>query len=380
MSTTITIKPIEIENTPVLGLFFPYNETLKSIAKKNGAQWSTSMRCWWIPETKSNLDLLFSIYKGKAWLDINTLKKKSTKLKSAKLSTTMLVPAVYREYLKRMRYSESTLKTYTSLFNEFLNFISPITFEDFSEEDIRRYQDWLVNEKKVKISTQGQAINAIKFYLEKVLRGKREVYYIERPRKERQLPIVLSKEEVVKLIAATPNEKHKLSFAMLYSTGMRISELLHLRLSDIDLDRCIVHIKNAKGKKDRITVLSKNLIPVIETFIEAHHPKYWLLEGPKRKQYSASSIRQTLKRNAKLAGITKNVTPHTLRHSFATHLLEQGTDLRYIQELLGHSSPETTAIYTSVTDSSLRRVKSPLDTILDDKKLSSNTLNKRTEN
>ena len=377
MPKQITLKPILHKDQQIIGLFFPFDEELKNIAKNAGAKWSLTLRCWWFIDSPENFRKLFEIFKNKAWLDITLYKPKQLKkVKTIKPVLENLVPKEYKDRIIRMRYSESTLKTYTSLFNEFLNFIKPQTVSDFTEDDIRKYQDWLVNTKKVSSSTQGQAINAIKFYLEKVMLGEKKVYYIERPKKERKLPVVLSKEEVVKILAFTPNPKHKLAFALLYATGMRISELLNLRIQDVDLDRTLVHLKSAKGKKDRITVLSKNLVPIIETYLETHKPKYWLLEGPTRKQYSASSVRQSLKRSVRLAEIAKDVTPHSLRHSFATHLLEQGTDLRYIQELLGHNSPITTARYTKVTDNSLRRITSPLDSIIDNNKLNINKLKK----
>jgi site-specific recombinase XerD len=365
MPTTVTIKPLEIENKPVLGLFFPFNETLKSIAKNNGALWNASARCWWMPETKSNLDLLFSIYKGKAWLDIKALKRAPQKSKSNTYlkSDNNRVPQAYIDLLKRRRYSPSTLKTYVSLFNAFLNYFPEMALNEITEASIKAYQDYLVNKRKVSSSMQNQSINAIKFYLEKVLNQDRQVYFIERPRKEKRLPTVLSEDEVLKILAATEYSKHKVALALLYSGGLRISELINLHIGDVDLDRKTIFIRNAKQKKDRITLLSEQLTPYIASYLAEYKPNYWFIEGAGRKQYSASSLRQVLKRSVAKTDIKKKVTLHTLRHSFATHLLEAGTDLRYIQELLGHSSPKTTEIYTHVSKRHLQNIKSPLDEI-----------------
>jgi len=377
---TIQVKALTHNNLPILGLYFPFDDALKELVKSLGARWSQSLKCWWIANEKQHLNALFVAAKGKAWIDYSDLKGKQTPINAAVKSEVKpaalkaLLPQEYKDRLVRMRYSKSTIDSYSFLFNEFLNRIAPIGVNEFNEEHIRHYQDWLVNTKKVALSTQNSAINAIKFYLEKVAGGERKTYYIERPRKEKKLPIILSEEEVLRIFSATQNPKHRLTFAMLYSTGMRISEILNLRIQDVDLDRNLVHIKAAKGKKDRITIISHALKPVIETYYQEYKPNYWFIEGPGRTKYTAGSIRQSLFRSVKAANITKHVTPHTFRHSFATHLLERGTDTRYIQELLGHSSPETTAIYAQVSNKSLQNLRNPLDAILNDIKLNNNNL------
>lgn len=373
----------------VIGLYFPYHKPFITLIKRTGGRWSETLSCWWVPNTPQDLNNLFTLFKGKAWLDLKELHrpvgfdstetKRVEKLGPVKVlppgkSQINIVPIEFIQRLQRMRYSKSTLSSYVSLFNEFLHYISPISHSDFSEEDIRRYQDWMVHTKKASRSTQNAAINAIKFYLEKVKLGPRSTYYIERPRKEKKLPIVLSEEEVLSILAKTDNPKHKLVFAMLYSTGMRVGEIINLRVNDIDSFRKLVNIRGAKGQKDRVTTLSQNLMPIISTYLENYQPRYWFLEGPKRTRYSASSIRKSLSRSVSKAAISKRVTPHTLRHSFATHLLERGTDLRYIQALLGHSSPKTTAIYAQVSTLSLQKIENPLDAIFNHNSVSFNPL------
>jgi site-specific recombinase XerD len=376
----IVVKPLTHRGERVFGLYFEIDIEIKELVKSLGAKWSSTQKCWWILNNPKNLNALVLNAKGKAWIDYTALKNENKKpparnTKQEKAVLKWLLPESYTSSLVRMRYSENTINSYSFHFNEFLNHIAPATINNFTDQDIRKYQDWLVTVKKVSQSTQNIAINAIKFYLEKVTDGQRKVYYIERPRKEKRLPVVLSEEEVLQILRATSNSKHRLIFAMLYSTGMRIGEIINLRKQDIDLERKLVHIKGAKGKKDRITILSENLTPVLKTYYQEYKPNYWFLEGPNRSQYSASSIRKSLERSVKASNILKHITPHSFRHSFATHLLERGTDTRYIQELLGHSSPETTAIYAQVSNKSLQKVRNPLDAILVDKKLINNNLN-----
>ncbi|MCM5664196.1 tyrosine-type recombinase/integrase [Galbibacter mesophilus] len=369
---TVEIKRLTHKGQKVLGLFFDYNEDLKILCKNYGAYWSASKKAWLIADSEKNIKKIGSVFHNKAFLKFQF---SSTNEKNKSPQKKNLVPETYLKTLKRMRYSASTQRAYKYLFNEFLNFIYPTPVQDFTEEDIRKYQDWLVTKKKVSISTQNQAINAIKFYLEKINQQERATYYIERPIKETKLPTVLSENEVLRILSSTKNLKHRLAFALIYSTGVRISELLNLRIKDFDLDRNMVYIRSAKGKKDRVSIISKALKPVLVTYLKEFKPNYWILEGPNRKAYSASSIRMALKKSIKKAEITKHVTPHTLRHTLATHLLDRGTDTRYIQQLLGHNSPKTTAIYAHVSTRSLQNINNPLDALLNDKALNKNNLN-----
>jgi site-specific recombinase XerD len=164
---------------------------------------------------------------------------------------------------------------------------------------------------------------------------------------------------------------------MLYSTGVRRNELINLRIQDIDFERNIIFVRGGKGKKDRISLLSNNMKIVLNKYLQTYKPNYWLFEGAGRKKYSAESVRNVLHNAAKRAGINKTVTPHMLRHSFATHLLDKGTDIRYIQQLLGHHRLETTSIYTHITNKSLANIKNPLDEILNNNKLNNNNLNNK---
>nr|WP_321235680.1 tyrosine-type recombinase/integrase [uncultured Psychroserpens sp.] len=189
---------------------------------------------------------------------------------------------------------------------------------------------------------------------------------LQRPKKSKKLPEVLSIEEILRLIQVTHNLKHRAIITLLYSGGLRIGELINLKLIDININRKQIHIRQSKGRKDRYIVLSDSFLPLFQNYYLSYLPKVYFVEGPKGTSYSASSVRKFLKRSCKLANIKRSITPHTLRHSYATHLLEQGVGLRHIQMLLGHSKPETTMIYTHVARKDLMQVKSPLDRALDD--------------
>jgi site-specific recombinase XerD len=224
----------------------------------------------------------------------------------------------------------------------------------------------IIEKKQISISQQNQRINAIKFYYEKVLEQEKEFYQIDRPRKERQLPDVLSKEEISLMLKNTQNIKHRCLIAIIYSCGLRRSEVINVKLVDIDSNRMLIKIRGAKGKKDRYVQLTKNILPILREYYKRDKPEIWLFEGSYEKQYSAISIYKVVKRAAVKAGIRKRVYPHILRHSFATHHLEQGTDLRYIQEWLGHDSSKTTEIYTHVSQTNFLNIKNPIDDIVFD--------------
>jgi site-specific recombinase XerD len=267
----------------------------------------------------------------------------------------------YKEKLAVRRYSKSTCSVYYQMFRQFLIYYYPRPLHGLNKADIITYQLYLVEKKEVSHSTQNQSINAIKFYLEQILGYDRQVFELERPRQERKLPLILSQLEVKGLLNATHNLKHKAILTTIYSAGLRIGELINLKITDIDSDNKRIWVRGGKGKKDRITLLSATLLMLLRQYYSKHKPAKWLFEGPSGKQYSASSIRKIFLRSMDRSGCKKPAVVHTLRHSFATHLLEQGTNLRYIQVLLGHNSARTTQIYTHVCNTNLADVVSPLD-------------------
>ena len=306
----------------------------------------------------------------KIFVDYSALRKKS------EIVNTAPIVSVSKESLSELQaiainlmaqklslrgYSENTAKTYLEQFKLFLRFYSKYNPEDLEEPEIINYLLYLVDKKRISKSTQNQAINAIKFYYEKVLRQERKVYYVERPMKEKKLPLVLNQDEIILIFGALTNIKHSTMLMLIYSAGLRRSELINLRIGDLDMTRQVVFIRGAKGRKDRQSLLAKNLNPLLQQYMTEHKPRYWLFEGERGEQYSASSLQKVFTQALQKAGIQKHAHLHSLRHSFATHLLESGASTRFIQVLLGHESSKTTELYTQVTQFSLSRIRNPLD-------------------
>lgn len=268
----------------------------------------------------------------------------------------------YTTMLQLKRYSSSTRKSYIYAFQNFLVFFSHKKIDDLKKNEI---QEYLLNqlENGTSSSFQNLQINAIKFYYEKVLGRKREIYDLPRPKKEHKLPSVLSEEEIIKLFKQVSNIKHKAILYLIYSGGLRLSEVVNLKITDIDSKRNLILIRKSKGKKDRTTLLSQALLELLRDYYREYKPENYLFEGQKGGQYSVRSVQNIFRMALSKSGIKKHATVHTLRHSFATHLLERGTDLRYIQELLGHANSKTTEIYTHITKKGLDKIVSPLDNL-----------------
>ncbi len=271
----------------------------------------------------------------------------------------------YKDLLIQKRYSQNTQDIYCSYFNDFCIYFRKEKLENITTTQINLYITYLIKSKNISISQQNQRINAIKFYYEKVLGREKQYYELHRPKKEHKLPKVLSKNEVKRIFDVTINLKHKCILMLIYSAGLRRSELLNLTLTNIDSKRMVITINGAKGKKDRISLLSDNLLQLLRQYYKEYRPKKYLFEGQNGGKYSPTSVANILKKAAQKAGIRKNVTPHMLRHSFATHLLEQGTDLRYIQELLGHENSKTTEIYTHVSKKAIDKIINPIDDLFE---------------
>lgn len=360
---TITVRKTVHKGHKVLTLEMEYNPVFNITLKENGCRWSQSSKVWYVPDSFENLNKLFILFKDRAWLDLAWKTQNSEEHRPIikVQSNPIVLPDGYEEMLIRKRYSKSTIKTYCSMFREFIAFFHGADPQTLGKKEIYLFQDYLVSKKKVAISTQNQAINAIKFYYEKVLNGERTIYYIDRPIKEKTLPNILSSDQVKRLLHSTTNLKHKTILGLLYSAGLRNGEVIGLRVIDILWDRNLIIIKGGKGKKDRTTLLSQNMKVVLKSYIEKHNPRYWLFESPNGKSYSQSSVRKIFKNSLKLSKLPMNYRVHDLRHSFATHLLEKGVNLRIIQELLGHNSSKTTEIYTHVSTSNFEAIKSPLD-------------------
>lgn len=272
-------------------------------------------------------------------------------------------PEEFIDLLVRKRYSEATIRNHTTQFSLFMNYYPDRTLDVLSDVDIKNYMHHLIEKRNISPSTQNMAINAIKFYYEQVKGDSQKRYALERPLKETKLPTILSEEEVIAIFKVCENLKHKAMLYLIYAAGLRRSELINLRLVDMDVHRKMITIRGGKGKKDRITLLSDKAQTLLELYYQKYKPNFWVFEGESGEQYSESSLQKVFKHALDRSGVKKEATLHTLRHSFATHLLENGTDIRYIQALLGHNSSRTTEIYTHVTRKGFDKIRSPLDNL-----------------
>ena len=356
-------------NQKVVLIRFDYNlELIEQVKMLPGRRWSQTKRCWYIPADNFHLDTFADKISGIADIDSSNIKENNISTISTgriKKSFSTKLPKGYLETLEQKRYAKSTIKTYTTYFRQFVDYFSGQSLEEVNVEQINDYLLKLIHEESMSSSKQNQYINAIKFYYEKVLGREKQYYKVVRPKKEYKLPDVLSKEEIASMIKSTKNLKHKSLIVLIYSCGLRRSEAINLKLIDIDSKRMLVKIRGGKGSKDRYVQLADGTLKELRKYFKEHKPLEWLFTGQKGGQYSAESIENVVKQAAQRARIKKNVYPHILRHSFATHHLEQGTDLRYIQEWLGHNSSKTTERYTHVSQTDFRRFRNPLDDIMD---------------
>jgi site-specific recombinase XerD len=340
------------KSSPVIFIDFEFNwEVVMLMRKFSATNYIPNKKRWYILKRNFKEKEFQNFFKDICNIDITKLMRKPKS------------PDAYINTLEIKNYSKNTIKTYVNYFEDFLAYFNGTELDKLTTENINSYILELIREKNISTSQQNQRINAIKFYYEKVLGRTSEYYYIERPRAEKRLPDVLSKQEITAMLQATNNIKHKTIIALIYSCGLRRSETINIKITDIDSDRMLIKIRGAKGKKDRYVQLSPNLLTLLRNYHRVEKPLIWIFEGQHNKQYSVMSIYKVVKNAAKNAGINKRVYPHILRHSFATHHLEQGTDLRYIQEWLGHDSSKTTEIYTHVSNNSFIKFKNPFDDI-----------------
>jgi integrase/recombinase XerD len=354
----ITLSSKKYKDVECIFISFDYDsEIIQTLKNKTAARWSNSNKAWYIPFSNKHKEQLFHLFQN--YSIVNKIKETHLELNNEQKDFLN----GYYLFLKGKRYCMSTVKTYTFFIAQFINLYPDVDFKQLTNIHVRKFIETIFIKRKYSISTQRQFISAVKLLTDYYPEISINNLELTRPKKSKKLPVVLSKEEVVFIIRATKNLKHRAIITLLYSSGIRISELLKLKLSDINIERRQIRIANAKGRRDRYVILAENFIPLLLNYYHTYKPKTLLIENLNGNEYSASSVRKFIKKSCISAGILKNVTPHTFRHSFATHLLEDGVNLRYIQELLGHSKPETTMIYTQVTQKNLLNIKSPLDQI-----------------
>tara|TARA_R110001632_G_C11320742_1_gene415565 strand:- start:75 stop:1238 length:1164 start_codon:yes stop_codon:yes gene_type:complete len=345
-------------------LRFTYHDQLIALIRSvKGAYWSKSLNSWYLKYSQENLDTILSLFKGLTEVDISKINKTTLFKRDLSEPQKNLLNSFYL-YLKGKRYSKSTIQTYTFFIADFVSFQTKVSLEETTNRDVELFIEKVFIERGYSISTQRQFISALKIFTTFHPVTKINDLTLERPKKSRKLPNVLSQEEVIKIIQVTKNLKHRAIIVLLYSSGLRVGEATELLLRNIDIQRRQIKVEGGKGRKDRFVVLADTFLPLLHNYLTTCTPKFYFIEGEIGEKYSASSIRKFLHKNTSKAGVTKKVTPHTLRHSYATHLLENGVGLRHIQELLGHAKPETTMIYTHVAKKDLLDIQSPLDTIL----------------
>ncbi len=339
-------KIITHKGSKRIAVYFEKNaQWIARIKKLDGSRWSQTLGVWHLPDTEEN-----------------RIRFKLTPLSHSIPSSEGIEQIEkFKQWLRSKRYSESTITTYSEALKSFLVFYRNKAVADINNKDVIVYNNEYILKNNLSASYQNQIINATKLFFKIIHDSKIVIEELHRPKNAKTLPNVLSKEETFRLIDLTTNLKHKTLLALVYSSGLRISEALNMKLTDIDSQRMLIHVKNAKGKKDRYTLLSTKILALLKEYYAIYKPKTYIFEGQFGEQYSSRSAQSVLHQSAKKAGITKKISLHTLRHSFATHLLENGTDLRYIQDLLGHSSPKTTMIYTHVSSTSLKNIINPFD-------------------
>lgn len=361
----IELFPFQHKNATQIGISHPYDQEVNLHLKKlNDINWSHTHSCFYMLLTTENKKRLFFHLRKKGWYvdfeKIRFLPQKGDPKETKTDKERERILKEYTNYLKGKRYSESSVKTYSNFVFQFVKFQQkPIT--ELNNRDIELFLEDKFADNKYSISTHRQCISALSHFFELHQRHDISIAQMKRPKKDKSLPKVLSEEEIIALLQATRNIKHRAILALLYSSGLRIGELLNLKLTYINVARRQIKIHRGKGRKDRYVVMAEAFLPLFYNYIATYKPTTYFVEGSAGGPYSSSSVRGFLKTSCQRAGINKRVTPHMLRHSYATHMLEHGVGLRHIQELLGHAKPETTMIYTHVAQKDLMQIKSPLD-------------------
>lgn len=363
---TVVLNRTEHRKQTVLSIAFEQNRHLAALVSGElGATWSQTKKFWYLPYSPNNKAMVCEVLYRYAHVDTTALQAREARIQH-NMNEVVLPPETlekvekFRRWLQTKRYSEATVHTYVKMVLFFCRYVQKRHIFALNGLTVSRFNYEFIVKPGKSISYQNQAINAVKQYFE-YCGLDLEMAEIERPRREKKLPVVLSMEEVKRMIELTPSLRHKTLMSLIYSGGFRLAEALNLKVEDIDSTRMLIHIKGAKGRKDRYTLLSQRVLLLLREYYSIYNPKVYLFEMKGGTCYAKRSVQSVVKDAAKRAGIQKHITPHSLRHSFATHLLENGTDLRYIQNLLGHSSPKTTMIYTHVSELAVQKIRNPFD-------------------
>jgi integrase/recombinase XerD len=357
-----------------------YDEELYAIIRSiDSISWNQHERVWQLAYKPQNLQLLLDRFRGVAWVDMSGLNVNQASIDSKSIidlseekgktadesvfsDDKSIQLDAFTKYLFSRRYSHNTIKTYTEALRVFWQFHSEMKIREIGLDQVIEFNNDYILAKGLSGSYQNQVVNAIKLFYRNQFGVHMEVDRLHRPKRDKRLPNVLSKSEVKRILDAPINLKHRAMLSLIYGCGLRRGELLALQFSDIQSERNLLLIRHSKGRKDRVVPISPSLVQMLREYYLRYKPKKWLFEGQTSgSQYGERSLQLVMNQAVEKAGIKKPATLHWLRHSYATHLLERGTDLRYIQELLGHSSSRTTELYTHVSMKSIQQIGSPFD-------------------
>ena len=406
---TIYLAVADYKNTKRISLQFSNITAINNCVRKvAGVRWSKTLKAWHMPYGQAAVSLLAKQIKSLAQLNTEVLKEQLLAIKYERerayygrglptqpispkninnasataavrkpLTAPVRMPATTTaaplslqntaalhnlvNNLKLKAYSESTIRTYKNEFGVFLQTIKQKPAESITVDDLRRYMLYCLGPLKLTENTVHSRLNALKFYYEQVLGREKFFFEIPRPKKPIKLPKVISEEKVLEALFAVVNLKHKTILLLAYSAGLRVSEVVNIKPEDINSDRMQIFISRAKGKKDRMVTLSAHLLPLLREYYIKYRPKIWLFEGQYGENYGERSAQMLFHQAFKKLNLPAQFSFHSLRHSYATHLLDNGTDISYIQKLLGHNDIKTTLRYTQVSTKDVGKIESPLD-------------------
>ncbi|HVK96455.1 MAG TPA: site-specific integrase [Flavisolibacter sp.] len=381
---TVILQPLFHRGCESIAIKFSFNcELIEKIKTLRDVRWSRTFSCWYVPLTKEHYIAIKNAIESVCILSITALRhylhqrKVVEPLVSNKRTVTQKRYSLIREFplsernieaftkfqklLKLKAYSKNTFRNYCNAFHCLLRLLGNVCVSSLTKANLEAYLLWLFKKRgysEVHIHT---TINALKFYFEQVEGRSKEFYDLPRPKKPIRLPHILAEREIVALVKSISNTKHKALIMTAYAAGLRVSELVCLKVSNIDSKRMLIFVEQGKGKKDRMVPLSKLLLDYLRVYVREYKPKMYLFEGENGGAYSSRSAQLVLQEAKRKAGICKKGSIHSLRHSYATHLLEGGTDIRYIQSFLGHNSLKTTLRYTHVMIPKIESIGSPFD-------------------
>lgn len=402
---TVTLQPFEHKGQECIGIYFSRQQVLnKAVKTIPGTKWTNTFKCWYVPLGRDSYNQIAGAFTTVATIDNKALRAWLVEKKKASPSALIGLPVaasvvpsckpvlVQRAPLpKRVKkqqpvvihpinahilpkmseliilkgYSDNTEKTYLSEMSQLLQTLGKSAADGLTPELIKRYLVYCSEKLKLEENTLHSRINALKFYYEQILGREKFFWEIPRPKKPFLLPKVISEEKILEGLLAVKNLKHRTILLLAYSAGLRVSEAVSIKVAEINSDRMQIFLNGAKGKKDRLVTLSNTILILLREYYKIYKPKEWLFEGENHNEhYSTRSAQQIFKAAYKKLQMPAKCSFHSLRHSFATHLLENGTDITYIQKLLGHNDIKTTLRYTHVTNRDASKIESPLDKIM----------------